>query len=122
MKISESFLQVYYGAALIFFSIGLGSGVSGMPSNVYISVWHNSIISHCVDKKDDAEAYLVSNVTYMMGSLKRLDWANFIAATSLWFNSSYKHDNGFVFVDISIGADIQNYVGISSWAENLRRV
>ncbi|GJT56881.1 hypothetical protein Tco_0991935, partial [Tanacetum coccineum] len=35
---------------------------------------------------------------------------------------SYEHDNGFVFADISIGADIQMYAGIASWAENLLRV
>nr|GEZ00612.1 hypothetical protein [Tanacetum cinerariifolium] len=37
-------------------------------------------------------------------------------------DKSYEHDNGFVFADISIGADIQMYDGIASWVENLRRV
>ncbi|GJR98308.1 hypothetical protein Tco_1307330 [Tanacetum coccineum] len=52
--------KVYYGVDLIFFFIGASSGV------------------------DDVEASLVWN---MMGSLKRLDWVDFLAFASLWLNS-----------------------------------
>ncbi|GJR76799.1 hypothetical protein Tco_0089164 [Tanacetum coccineum] len=38
------------------------------------------------------------------------------------FDKSYEHENGYVFFDISIGADSHMNAGISGWAYDLRRV
>ncbi|GKB98672.1 hypothetical protein Tco_0984809, partial [Tanacetum coccineum] len=67
------------------------------------------------------------NFLHQVWFYKGIDQVAICLAWTLSFSSivadrSYEHDNGFVFADISIGADIQMYVGISSWGENLWRV
>ncbi|GJW51392.1 hypothetical protein Tco_0092743 [Tanacetum coccineum] len=88
-RLLTPFVKVYYRVALIFYFIGLGFGVVSLVLwyPFLVCVWRNNINSRCMDKKDDVEASMVWNMTYMMGSLKRLDWDDFLAAASLWFNS-----------------------------------